>query len=572
MIKSENWQGLNLLVARYNEGVKSIYIDPPYNTGKDEFIYRDVYQHTSWLTMMAERVSLSTVLLVSGNPLLISVDEVEQARLEVLLQELFGMANYLTTYVWEGGRKNDSRLVSISNEYILCFVKNLEQLISQGAKWLIRKRGIDDIYGKAQSLKREFRDDYEQISQKLKEWLYGLPDNHPAKRHKHYWAVDGRGVYFPSDIGWHGGDGPKYEVIHPITGKPCKVPERGWMYPTQERMYEAISQGLVHFWVDHTRVPCGKAYLKDNEFMTPNSVFYRDRRGPSKRLRRLFGRSPSGRDFFENPKDENMLAELFDQCLTQEGVVLDFFAGSGTTAHAVMSLNQDGGRRKFILIEMANYFYTVMIPRIKKVAYSFNWKDVKPKDSDGNGIFFKYQVLEQYEDTLDNLELKENQEALSLFGNDYLLKYFLDFESRDNAALVNFEHFKKPFSYKLKVNPEEVGEPEEAIVDLPETFHYLLGLKIKKIKVRNDRGRKYFFSLGEKGGRNVAVVWREYDDDWSKPAFQKDKEFIIREIQGWAPQVVYVNGQSTLTQKIGSFTAEVRPIEPEFRKRMVDAS
>jgi adenine-specific DNA-methyltransferase len=238
-----------------------------------------------------------------------------------------------------------------------------------------------------------------------------------------------------------------------------------------------------------------------------------------------------------------------------------------------MNLNsEDGGKRKFILIEMANYFDTVMIPRIKKVAYSFNWKDGKPKDIDGNGVFFKYQVLEQYEDSLDNLELKENRDALSLFGNDYLLKYFLDFESRDNASLVNFEHFKKPFSYKLKVNFEEVGEPDKVIVDLPETFHYLLGLKVKKIKVRKDKGRKYLFILGEKGGRNFAVVWREYDDDWTKPAFQKDKEFIIQEIQGWAPQVVYVNGQSALTPKIGSYTAEVRAIEPEFRKRMVAES
>ena len=234
--------------------------------------------------------------------------------------------------------------------------------------------------------------------------------------------------------------------------------------------------------------------------------------------------------------------------------------------------NEDGGRRKFILIEMANYFDTVMIPRIKKVAYSFNWKDGRPKDSNGNGVFFKYQVLEQYEDTLDNLELKENRDALNLFGSDYLLKYFLDFESRDNAALVNFEHFKKPFSYRLKVNFEEVGEPQEVIVDLPETFHYLLGLNVKKIKVRKDKRRKYLFSLGKKEGRLIAVVWREYDDKWTKTDFKRDREFIRQEIKDWAPQVVYINGQNTLTPKIGSHTAEIRAIEPEFRKRMVNGS
>jgi adenine-specific DNA-methyltransferase len=202
------------------------------------------------------------------------------------------------------------------------------------------------------------------------------------------------------------------------------------------------------------------------------------------------------------------------------------------------------------------------------VAYSFNWKDGKPKDCVGKGVFFKYQALEQYEDTLDNLELKENKEALSLFGEDYLLKCFLDFESRDNAALVNFEHFKKPFSYKLRVNFEEVGEPEEVIVDPPETFHYLLGLKVKRVKVRKDKGKKYLFTLGEKDGRHAAVVWREYDDAWKEKDFKRDKDFIIQEIAAWAPQVVYVNGQCALTPKIGGHIADIRAIEPEFRKLM----
>jgi adenine-specific DNA-methyltransferase len=203
------------------------------------------------------------------------------------------------------------------------------------------------------------------------------------------------------------------------------------------------------------------------------------------------------------------------------------------------------------------------------VAYSFNWKNGKPQDSGGNGVFFKYQVLEQYEDTLDNLELKENGNALKLFGSDYLLKYFLDFETQDDAAWVNFEQLKQPFSYRLKVNEDEVGEPQEAIVDLPETFHYLLGLKTKKIKVRKDKGRKYLFTMGEKEGRNIAVVWREYDDTWAETDFKRDKEFIIQEIETWAPQVVYVNGQSALTPQIA--TTDIRAIEPEFRKRMVNA-
>lgn len=276
-------------------------------------------------------------------------------------------------------------------------------------------------------------------------------------------------------------------------------------------------------------------------------------------------------DVFETPKPVRLLKRVFQIGADKNSVHFDFFAGSGTTAHAVMSLNnEDKGNRKFILVEMANYFETVIIPRIKKVAYSFNWRDGKPQDSDGIGVFFKYQVLEQYEDTLDNLDLRENKDAFNLFGNDYLLKYFLDFESRDNAAFVNFEQFKQPFSYKLKVNFEEVGESEEVVVDLPETFHYLLGLKVKKIKARNNKGRKYLFTLGEKEGRTIAVVWRAYDDGWTEKDFNRDKEFIISEIAPWAPRIIYVNGQTALTPKIGGHTAEIRAIEPEFGKRMVD--
>jgi len=271
---------------------------------------------------------------------------------------------------------------------------------------------------------------------------------------------------------------------------------------------------------------------------------------------------------YDYPKPSKLIAKLIASTRNTTGIHLDFFAGSGTTAHAVMKLNkEDGGKRKYILIEMANYFDTVMIPRLKKVCYSFNWKGGKPKDTDGISQFFKYQILEQYEDTLDNIELTSNKQAELKFGDDYLLKYFLDYETRENPSLLNIVQLKNPFSYKLKVNLEEVGEPQEMVVDIPETFNYLLGLKVKKIKARNNQ-RKYLFVLGEKKGKDIAIVWREYDDNWNKDDFKEDKEFIIKETKPWAPHIVYVNGQSVLTPKLGKHTAEIRYIEPEFRNLM----
>jgi adenine-specific DNA-methyltransferase len=191
-------------------------------------------------------------------------------------------------------------------------------------------------------------------------------------------------------------------------------------------------------------------------------------------------------------------------------------------------------------------------------------KDVKEKYNEKNaGGFFKYQILEQYEDTLDNIELQENQSVKKLFEDQYLLKYFLDYETKESPCLLNIDHLKNPFVYKLKVNLEEVGAPQEMVVDIPETFNYLLGLKIKKIKTR-ENGRKYLFILGEKEGKDHAIVWREYNDKWSDEDFNKDKEFIIQELEDWTPHVVYINGQSALTPK----NFEIRLIEPEFTRLM----
>jgi len=284
---------------------------------------------------------------------------------------------------------------------------------------------------------------------------------------------------------------------------------------------------------------------------------------------------------FLTQKPENMIRRILQTSSKPGDLIMDYFAGSGTTLAVAQKL-----KRRWIGIEMADYFneYYIengikklgLIGRLKNCLYGDkNFKAVN-KDRRSHlsedinwqgGGFFKYQVLEQYEDTLDNIELTSNRQAELVFGNDYLLKYFLDFETRENPCLVNIESLKNPFAYKLKVNLSEVGESQEVVVDIPETFNYLLGLKVKKIKTRNN-GRKYMFILGEKQGKDVAIVWREYDDNWDEDDFRKDKEFIIKELEPWAPHIVYVNGQSILTPKLGKHTVEIRSIEPEFKKLM----
>jgi len=275
---------------------------------------------------------------------------------------------------------------------------------------------------------------------------------------------------------------------------------------------------------------------------------------------------------FFTQKPEALLERIIKTSSNSKDIILDFFLGSGTTTAVAHKLG-----RKWIGIEMGEYFWTVVLPRMKKVlAYDKSGiskeKDVKEIYNEKTaGGFFKYQVLEQYEDSLDNIELTENPKLQELFKDEYLLKYFLNFETKESPYLLNIDMLKNPFAYKLKVNLSEVGEPTEAVVDIPETFVYLLGLKVDKIKTRTDNGRKYLFILGGKDSQSYAVVFREYSDKWTEDDFIKDKQFIKQELEPWQPSIVYVNGQCTLTSDFNGALIEVRNIEDSFKKLMEGA-
>lgn len=353
LIEGDNLEALTALAYTHEGKIDVIYIDPPYNTGNKDFVYNDQfvdkedsYRHSKWLSFMSKRLRIAKWLLSDKGVIFISIDDNEQAQLKLLCDEIFGGNNFIATLIWAAGRKNDSKHVSISHEYILCYVCSIEYLKQNNIVWKEKKQGIEDIYKAATTIKRKCANDYKMMSNCLKEWYKTLPDNHPAKNHSHYNCIDERGIYFPSDISWPGGGGPKYTILHPITHKPVKIPNRGWVYPTKERMDEIISMGLVHFGEDENSVPCKKTYLSENEYSTPYSVFYQDGRAATKRLRNLMGYAA-----FQNPKDEEILQNLLSFSSTKESTILDFFAGSGTTLHATMQLNaEDGGKRKCILV------------------------------------------------------------------------------------------------------------------------------------------------------------------------------------------------------------------------------
>lgn len=354
-----------------------IYIDPPYNTGND-FVYEDDFAismseylansgqydevgnqlvqntesngrfHTDWLNMLYPRLKIAKNLLTDDGAIFISIDENEVNTLKNICDEIFGRSNFVAELIWAAGRKNDSKYISVSHEYILCYFRNSDFIKENKIIWRERKQGLDDIYTEYENLKKIYGTDYEQMTKEMKLWYKNLPDGHPAKDHSHYNRVDGKGVYFPDNISWPGGGGPKYEVLHPVTHKPVKVPSRGWL--TNERtMKEWIEQGRVEFGKDENGVPTLKSYLKDREYTVPYSVFYKDGRAASKRLATLMGDK-----VFENPKDEEIIERLIEFCgVSDDDYILDFFSGSGTTAHATFLANiMQQKNRHFILVQI----------------------------------------------------------------------------------------------------------------------------------------------------------------------------------------------------------------------------
>ena len=374
-IEGDNLRVLKLLQRGYMGKVKMIYIDPPYNTGND-FVYHDDFAHSAeeedlaagnideegyryrrnldsngrfhsdWCSMMYSRLLVAHSLLKEDGVIFISIDDNEVHNLRKICDEVFGAGNFVAELIWAAGRKNDSKLVSVSHEYILCYVKSLDTLKEAQTTWRERKDGLDDIYKTYAQIEKAHPNDYVEQTKALKSWYKSLADGHPAKAHKHYSRVDDHGIYFPSDISWPGGGGPKYDLVNPETGIKASIPSRGWI-TSEQTMLQWVSEGLVDFG-EPGSVPTKKAYLKDRESSVPYSVFYKDGRAATKRLMEMFGRK-----VFDNPKDEDIIYRIVNIGTSPDSLILDFFSGSATTAHAVMQLNaEDGGKRKYICVQL----------------------------------------------------------------------------------------------------------------------------------------------------------------------------------------------------------------------------
>lgn len=388
-IEGDNLEVLKVLRETYLGKVKMIYIDPPYNTGND-FVYNDRFAqekakfeqssglfdedgnqtidpmqrniesngrfHTDWLNMMYPRLKVARDLLTEDGVIFISIDDNEVENLRKVCDEIFGKDNLVSSLIWEQGRKSMAAQVAVNHEYCLIYCKNRAINISndnrnENKNWRTLKRGLDKIYSEVDRLIALYGQDIEKIEKGLAAFYRSLPDSDPAKAQSHYRRYDqSLGIYYQGDISQGTGKGGRFPIYHPVTGKPCKCPSGGWRF-SESKLPELLKENRIAFGVDETTVPCLKRYLKETEYEVFASVFYKDGRGASKRLDSLMTSH-----IFDYPKDEEVIktfVSLVTSYDNSDSLILDFFSGSATTAHAVMKLNaEDGGNRKFIMVQL----------------------------------------------------------------------------------------------------------------------------------------------------------------------------------------------------------------------------
>ena len=374
-IEGDNLEVLKLLQTAYYRKVKMIYIDPPYNTGND-FVYADDFAdpmarykevtqqttksnpetmgrfHTNWLNMMYPRLRLAANLLRDDGVIFISIDDAELYNLKKICDEVFGEENYVATLVYDKNRKNDAKYFSVGHEYMLVYFKSAATIYERGIILRTTKEGIDEVKAEFERLRVLHNDNWELVNEGLKELYKSWPEGDERKSLARFTRVDEKGPYRDDgNINWPGGGGPMYDVLHPITGKVCKKPVSGWRYPTPERLQEEVDKGHVVFGKDETTVPRVRMNLFEADKEVMRSVHFSYAQTATNEFAQIF----DGKRVFDNPKPISDIKKLVDYLTSKddEDIILDFFSGSATTAHAVMKLNaEDGGNRRFILVQL----------------------------------------------------------------------------------------------------------------------------------------------------------------------------------------------------------------------------
>ncbi|HML01867.1 MAG TPA: site-specific DNA-methyltransferase [Candidatus Bathyarchaeia archaeon] len=547
LIKSENFQALNLLLTKYRGLVKSIYIDPPYNTGNDEFLYKDNFQHSSWLAMIFDRLRLAYEMLHPQGTIGVSIDNNELDDLLKVMDLVFKNRRAIITVKRgsvTGPKVINPGVVNVS-EYLVVYSKG-------DSDWQPNK-----VY---REKKRDKRYNSFIVNR----------DKDPSK-----WQFV-----------------PLLQAFAHYKGMP-----RNRLKSTLGKNFEGQ---LEQFTIENANAVVRTAALDDDKISkearalkqkskeNPAAIFHFHResfedwyiiRGErilfySDRLIRIGSKMVQGElitDIWDDTlpndlhneggvtlkkgkKPEKLIGRFIELTTDPGDLVLDFFAGTGTACAAAQKMG-----RKWIGVDSAEFFDSLLVRRLENTLNGEQSGISSPNNWKGGGLF-KKQTLEQFEDSLDNIVFKEKDKTIqqTLDGfQDYFLRYMLDYETRESPTRLLIDKFQTPFDYKIKTTIE--NEEKEQTVDLVETFSYLLGLRVQKIRTLKDGETTYRTVLGKRNNENIVIIWRNAKGK----DLQRDKKFIEENVlRDNPPDTIFINGDSYIKNS--------RAIEPEF-KRLIGA-
>lgn len=546
LIHGENFQALNLLKERYREQVQCVYIDPPYNSNTSEILYKNGYKHSSWICMMDNRLEVSSKFATDTGSHIVAIDENEQISLGHLLKQRFPTHTHTNICVSIVHNKKGIQGKYLSHNHDFSYF-SISNALQETHDKLIPKN--------------------DQTYTSLRKW--GRESERSTARNCFFpiYVRDGEIVGFGDvcDDGFH----PGLSNIKTSDGRlavyPLKDGERKWRYARSS--IDEIAHLLRARTIRNGEVQIEKA----NEKQVIKTVWHDPKYIAGDHGTRWL--TDLGLKVQEDlyPKSIYTVEDSIRLSSEINSLTMDYFAGSGTTGHAVINLNgEDGGQRKYILVEMGEHFDTVILPRLKKVIYAPEWKNGKPvAHGNGSSHLIKVMRLESYEDTLDGLVLKPPKDDLFAdspeLAEDYRLRYALGAETSNSPCLLGGA-FADPFAYTLSVVRN--GIRRETPADLPETFNYLLGLRVEAR--RHHHG--VLAILGkDPQKRSCLILWRNLtavDNPALEHWFANNRELLPESLDR-----IYVNGDQTLNairQAGETWTAET--IEPLFRKLMVEAN
>jgi adenine-specific DNA-methyltransferase len=611
LIHADNFQALNLLSRSHHEKVKTIYIDPPYNTDASAILYKNNYKNSSWLSLIDSRLDLASPMLSPTGIICFAIDDEEVTVGRRLLGDKFPKELGVTVVRANPQSRKTKGKFSPVHEYALFYGKTSASVpgsLEVTEKRLARYPLKDDDGNYAwMNLIRTGNNDKRSDRPKLYYPIY-VSDADALRTPPMTWIPE------KQEYKIHEGPASNEKVIYPLGRDGTTIIEKNW-----HRGHPRIASEPEEYRVrrgDNGEISIDFKTRMDEDSMPTtwwDEKEYASANYGASQLKELFGANP-----FDFPKALALVVDCLRAGNAQEGaVVLDFFGGSGTTAHAVIVLNrEDDGHRKFVMVETGAHFDEVLLPRIKKVTYSPEWESGKPKrvalpdEAKRGPRLFKYIRLESYEDALNNLEIARTEAQQTLlvtsdaggpngFQEQYKLRYMLDVETRSSQSLLNVHAFHDPTSYKLKVKRPGSDESREVNVDLLETFNWLIGLTVKHIaapqsfsadferdtekrlrikgrmKQQDTAGPWWFRTVmgTTPDGRRTLIIWRKLTGNPEQDNLVLDQWFTK---QGYSTrdyefQVIYVNGDNNLENlKAPDDTWKVRLIEEDFHRLMFD--